>query len=84
MTENIEDLMLEISSMNKPVVYDVSLSKKDYSTLWIAYAALRADGRYFSVEMNRPHLALQELKKVLESLYCPTCHQLKPADATTN
>ena len=81
---SIEDLMREISNLDKPNVFNISLNKKDWSITFVASAALRADGRTFSVENESPVKALQELKKVLASLYCPACHQLKPADATTN
>jgi hypothetical protein len=78
--DSVEDLMREISNLEKPGVFDVNLHKKDYSTNFVACATLRADGRGFSVEHNSPITALQELKKVLASLYCLTCHQLKPAN----
>jgi hypothetical protein len=81
---SIEDLMREISNLDKPNVFNICLYKKDWSTYFAATATLRADGRNFSVENESPLVALQELKKVLASLYCPTCHQLKSADATTN
>lgn len=73
---SVEDLMREISVNDKPDVFNIGLHKKDYSTNFIACATLRADGRSFSVEHESPVIALQELKKVLASLYCPTCHQL--------
>jgi hypothetical protein len=77
---SIEDLMREISNLDKPNVFNISLYKKDWSTNFEVTATLRADGRSFSVEHVSPVIALQELKKVLASLYCPACHQLKPAD----
>ena len=82
---DIAELMVEIVRLERgPAVFSVSLQKTDYQGTWTAYAVLRADHRNLSVEHPDPVQALEELRKLVMSLICPTCHLYQPEKREQN
>lgn len=79
----IQNLMEELLRSEEPAVFRVSLSRSDHSTHWVAFAQLRADdyGRAYQAEAPTPEMALGELKKVINSILCPYCHQPLPEES---
>ena len=82
---DIAELMTEIVDLeNGPSVFSVSLQKTDHRDSWLATAVIRGDHRNLSVDHSDPVQALEELRKVIMSLICPTCHLYQPEKREQN
>jgi len=78
MDEKIQTIMREVTSWDKPSVYNVSITRNDHNTSYYAHATLRGSHHAsYETTGESPLEALQELKKVLLSLICPTCGRVE-------
>ncbi len=71
--KDFESKVKSLLVQEKPEVFQVTVYRSDHRDAWHASAILRGSSKSYTVAGETVEEALDELRRVLDSLYCPHC-----------